>query len=312
MKRTLFFLITLGIVLVSCNKGKKADNSWMNENNVILAIDETFEPIMSEELDTYAMKYPEAKTMPIYCSEDSAFRLLLADSVKMIIATRTLSEGEMQQLRAKSYQPTQTAVAYDALSLIVNKESADTLITLDELKGIVTGKITRWEQLSHHKRTGELKLVFDHSGSSTVRFMRDSLNGGKELSGNLFAQGTNKEVIEAVKGNPNIIGVVGTDWLKEPGQEALTSFSNLEVKTMLVSYFSGANEDFYRPYQYYIGTGQYPLVRKVYVIDTDPRTRSQLKNFFFFLKGQSGQTIILNHSQMLPHLRVQVKDVTAK
>lgn len=296
----------------SCSDKKGTKANWLDDYKLFVAVDESFRPIMEEELNTYALKYPETTLVPTYCSEDSAFRLLKADSVKMIIATRGLSEAEKAYFKQHTYVPTQMVIGYDALSLIVNKASADTLITLDEIKGIVSGRITRWEQLAHHQQKGELRLVFDHSGSSTVRYMRDSLNGGKPLSGNLFAQGDNKAVIEAVKADPTIIGVVGTDWLKKQGTAALSSFASLDVKTMMVSYFSGADEDFFRPYQYYIATGQYPLVRSVYVIETDPRSSSPTKNFYFFLKGQNGQTILLNQSQMLPYKRVQVKNVSIK
>lgn len=310
MKPMLCLFSLLVVLLTGCTDKKKATGEWRHENNVLVAIDESFAPIMEEEMDTYGLKYPEAKMMPVLCSEDAAFSLLLSDSVKMIIATRPLSQQEKDYLKARTYVPTQALIAYDALALIVHKESADTLLTLDDLKGIISGQITRWEELAIHRRTGELKLVFDHSGSSTVRYMRDSLNNGKPLSGNLFAQGTNTAVIEAVKKDPSVIGVVGTDWLKKKGEEALSDFASLEVKPMKVSRFSGADATYFRPYQYYIATGEYPLVRSVYMIETDPRSQSHLKNFFFFLKGQNGQTILLNHSQMLPNKRVQVKQVT--
>lgn len=305
-------ILTLGGMFSACSNDKGKRYNWLDEYKVVVAVDESFRPIMEEEINTYALKYPEAKMEPTYCSEDSAFQLLKADSVKMIIATRGLSEAEKAYFKEHTYVPTQMIIGYDALSLIVNKESADTLITIDEIKGIISGRITRWEQLAHHKQKGELRLVFDHSGSSTVRYMRDSLNGGKALKGNLFAQGDNLSVIKAVKNDPTIIGVVGTDWLKQQGSATMSSFSNLDVKVMLVSQFSGSDEEFFRPYQYYIATGQYPLVRSVYVIETDPRSQSQTKNFYFFLKGQNGQTILLNQSQMLPYKRVQVKNVKIK
>ena len=37
-----------------------------------------------------------------------------------------------------------------------------------------------------------------------------------------------------------------------------------------------------------------------------------LRNFFFFVKGQKGQTIICNNSQLLPITPVQVKSVSVK
>ncbi|MCI6725302.1 MAG: phosphate ABC transporter substrate-binding protein, partial [Bacteroidales bacterium] len=67
-----------------------------------------------------------------------------------------------------------------------------------------------------------------------------------------------------------------------------------------------------RPYQYYIATADYPLLRSVYIINTDPRSSSMLRNFYFFVKGQKGQTIICNNSQLLPITPVQVKSVSVK
>ena len=116
--------------------------------------------------------------------------------------------------------------------------------------------------------------------------------------------------LEAVKNDPNVIGVVGANWLKEPSDSALSSFAGLDVRVMKVSRFSAPNELFVRPYQYYIATGEYPLLRSVYVVTTDPRVSSMVKNFYFFLTGQSGQLIICKSSQLLPHMPVQVKSVT--
>ena len=176
-------------------------------------------------------------------------------------------------------------------------------------KKIVSGQITDWSQLRDSKKKGKLSLVFDNSGSSTVRYMRDSLCGGKELKGNLYAQGTNTAVIEAVKENPNAIGVVGTDWLRGKSENVLPNFNSLDVRVMLVTSSDEAYPQFYRPYQYCIAMGQYPLVRSVYAITTDPRERSMSKLLYFWLKGQKGQLIFCNNSQLLPVMPVQIRSV---
>ena len=110
---------------------------------------------------------------------------------------------------------------------------------------------------------------------------------------------------------PEIIGVVGANWLKGKSDSVLTSFENLDVKVLKVARKDGKNEIGWRPYQYRILTGDYPLIRSVYVILTDPRVRSYTKSFFYFLKGQKGQTIICNSSQLLPYTPVQYKSVRA-
>lgn len=313
MKKQLLFLFSLAAAafIASCSSDKKASNNWLAEDDVNVAFDETFRPIMQEEVETFAMMYPEAGMKPVYCSEDSALRLLLADSLRCCVITRKLLPNELDIIKAHTLGAKQALVATDAVALIVNKNNPDSLITLDDIKKIVTGKITRWEQLEKSSKKGTLSLVFDHSGSSTVRFMKDSLCAGRDITGNVYASdsGTNRSVIEMVQQNPDIIGVVGTNWLKEGVDSVLTSFKKLPVSVMKVSRKSGADAFYVRPFQYYIATADYPLLRSVYIINTDPRTQSFVKQFYFFLKGQKGQTIICNNSQLLPITPVQVKAV---
>ena len=154
----------------------------------------------------------------------------------MAITTQPLNDKQKEFVAAHHLAVTQSKIAYDRLRLIVNKANTDTVINLEELRGIVQGRITDWKQLEVTHRSGKLSLVFDASGSSTVRYMKDSLNGGKELKGNIFAQGSNLKVIEAVKENPNVIGVVSTDWLRQQKGDSTTiqSFQGLDVNVMLV------------------------------------------------------------------------------
>lgn len=311
MKKILIFTVS-ALLLISCGNNKKVDNSWLNSNDVKIAIDETFQPIMAEQLQQFGLSHIEANLLPVYCSEDSAIRLLVQDSLRSIVVTRPLNEKELLKIREAGHSASQSMIASEAFALIVNKANPDSTIRLSEVKKIVSGKISDWSQLRDSKKHGKLSLVFDNSGSSTVRYMRDSLCSGHELKGNLFAQGSNLAVIQAVKENPNAIGVVGTDWLRGKSESVLPNFNSLDVRVMLVTRSDSEYPQFYRPYQYNVAMGQYPLVRSVYTITTDPRDRSMPKLLYFWLKGQKGQLIFCNNSQLLPVMPVQVKSVNVQ
>ena len=311
--RNLWLLVAAVCITLatSCGSNHRKPATWRTSDDVHIAVDETFRDIMEEEIETFGLLNPSSAMKPVYCSEDSAIRMLLRDSVRCAITTRKLSKDELDVLKNYKLDAKQAMIATDAFALIVSKDNPDTLITVSEIRDIVSGRITRWEQLKHSGQKGELKLVFDNSGSSTVRYMRDSLLAGQQVAGNLYAQGSNQAVIDAVKDNTEIIGVVGANWLKGKSDSVLTSFENLDVKVLKVARKDGKNEIGWRPYQYRILTGDYPLIRSVYVILTDPRVRSYTKSFFYFLKGQKGQTIICNSSQLLPYTPVQYKSVRA-
>ena len=297
-------LLLVSVTLISCGEEKKTN--WLQEYEVEIAIDETFKPILSEAIHQFNMRYVEADVKPYYVSEDSAIHMLLDDSVRCCVATRRLTDLEKQIVKQRVGHVMHATIASDTIALVVSKDNPDTLITVDELRDIVSGKITRWEQLERGQKKGEIKVVFDDSRSSTVRYMTDSLCRNKKLEGNLYAQGSNLEAIQAARENENVIAVVGVDWLRK--DSVIKSFYDLDVNVMMVSKKGGKEADYFRPYQYYIATGDYPLVRSVYVITSDPRRQSLVKNFYYFMKGNRGQLIICNGAQLLPYSQVQVRD----
>lgn len=318
MKQKSIFLalMLLTLLMGACKNEKKSSANWMKEDDVNVAIDETFKPIMDNLVQSYGMAYQEANMKPQYVSEDQAIRMLVNDSLRCAIVTRKLKDNEKAIIESHRLGTTQSLIASDAIALVINQQNCDSLISLDEIKDIVTGKITRWEQLKKNfdNKKGELKLVFDNSGSSTVRYMKDSLCAGQDLKGNVYASEgkTNQSVLEMVQADPNIIGIVGANWLMGTSGNALSDFSKLPFKVMRVSRTTDEFAKYVRPYQYYIATAEYPLLRSVYMIHTDPRSQSMVKNFYFYVKGQKGQTIICNNSQMLPITPVQVKKVSIK
>lgn len=313
--RILLSLPLLFLLLSACGGGRsQSGTDLLRENDVRYAVDNGFEPILKELDNLYALRTPEANMQPLFCSEDSAIRLLLNDSVRMAIATRQLTEKEKILVETHNLPLVQSRIGYDAFALIVHRENPDTVINLNEIRGIISGKITKWEQLEMGTKRGDLSLVFDASGSSTVRYMKDTLNAGKPLGGRVYAQGSNQAVIEAVKSNPDIIGVISTDWLRvqKGDTTVLEHFRDLDVRVMLVGKIGKAATDWQRPYQYYIATGEYPLIRSVWAICTDPRTRSTMKGYYFFLKDNIAQRVIARSSQLLPRTQVQVRDVSIK
>lgn len=321
MKKLLIFPAILAVLALAaaCGGSSKPSNNYLHEDDVTFAADISFQPVVEELAELFGLRHPEATMLGTYVSEDSALRLLAHDSVRLAITTRKLTDNEQNYIRSQKHNFKQSLFAFDAFALIVNKHNPDTVINLNEIKGIISGKITDWSQLEVTHKKGELNLVFDQSGSSTVRFMKDSLNGGKAITGNVFAQGDNMAVINMVKERQDVIGVVSTDWLRvSRGDTAvLENFRDLDVKVMMVGRYGLKDElgidcrDWQRPYQYYIATGQYPLYRGVYAISTDSRPRSMTTNFYYFLKGD-GQRVICNSSQLLPRNQVQVRDVVAK
>jgi phosphate transport system substrate-binding protein len=275
-----------------------------------IAVDENFQPIIQEELDVFEAQYPQAGIVPIYTNEVDAINRLLKDSVRLVISTRPLSFNEDNSLKSKKFAPRSYKLATDGIALIINNQNPDSLISVSDIRRILTGEVKSWKTIFPTSRLDKFKVVFDNANSSTVRYAIDSICYGKPLSKELYAQKTNLEVIDFVSKTPNAIGIIGVNWLSNSKDTSNLSFKN-EIRVMSVSSESVATTtNSYKPFQAYLFYGYYPLTRSVYIILNDPRGALP-SGLTSFLTSDRGQRIILK-SGLVPATQpvriVRVKD----
>lgn len=286
-------LILFVITLVSCQtKSNDKFTDTYTSGTIKIAVDNNFQPIIKEELDVLKAQLPNANVIPIYTDELSAIDLLIKDSVRVVVATRPLNEKELNYLKEKKYFPKSYKLAVDGIALIVNNSNPDTLISVYNLRKILTGEVKQWKEIFPKSKLDKFKVVFDNPNSSTVRYAIDSICIGKKLSEDLNAQHSNEEVINYVSKTPNAIGVIGVNWLNNRKDTTNLSFnSNVRVMS-LTGQEVATPENCYKPFQAYLFYENYPLTRTIYVIVNDPRGSlpSSVSNF---LTGDKGQRIIL-------------------
>lgn len=300
------------LALLSACQGKPKDSRTDTYTSGVIAIaaDESFRPIVQEEIDVFEGLTPLAGIVPRYVTEVEAVNLLLKDSLRLAITSRRLTPEEMNSFNSRKFFPQEIKIAIDGLALITNPNNPDSLITVNELRSILTGETKQWKELYPSSRLGDIRLVFDNKNSSTVRFAADSICKGAPLSSDLKALKTNREVIDYVARTPNAIGIIGVNWLSDRNDSTGLSFSR-EVRLMSVSAAAEATpQNSFKPYQAYLYYGDYPLTRSIYALLNDPRSALPW-GFASFLASDRGQRIILK-SGLVPATQpvrvVNVKD----
>ena len=190
-------------------------------------------------------------------------------------------------------------IAYDGLALIVNKANQDTCISIRDVKRILTGSAKKWSDIYPSSTRGNITLVFDNNKSSSVRFVEDSLLNGKPITAAaVSAVKKTAEVVDCVEKNPGAIGIIGSNWLNDRRDSNNLTF-NKNIRVMSVSKLDNATpENSWKPFQYYLYNGNYPLVRTIYALINDP-INGLPWGFAQFIASPKGQLIILK-SGLLP------------
>ena len=319
----------LAISIIACTPVKRGEYVT---GSATLFCDDGFRRIIDEEIEVFEYTYPQSSVIPFFVSEQEALDTLLADHTQAIITTRELTKEQIEFMRAKYKRVVrQQPIAVDAVALIINKDNPVDALSMEQIRQILNGEISHWNQLVVND-TAAIKIVFDHSGSSTVSYLRDNfLPEGKTISelANAYAQKNNAEVFDIVKQDKDALGVISVSWLgddlsvaknvpvdkrmEEYQNETDTIATNLttEVKILKVSNPTEEN-DFslvpYAPYQAYIYSGEYPLVRKVYMISTASKS-TVLNSFYVFMTGFVGQKIISRTGILPYHMNPRVVQI---
>ena len=300
------------LALLSACQGKPKDGRTDTYTSGVIAIaaDESFQPIVQEEIDVFEGLFPLAGIVPRYVTEVEAVNLLLKDSLRLAITSRRLTPEEMNSFNSRKFFPQEIKIATDGLALITHLGNPDTLISVKDIRRILTGDAKQWKDIYPDSKLKDISLVFDNKNSSTVRFAVDSINKGAPLADQVKALKTNKEVIEYVANTPDAIGIVGVNWLSDKNDSTGLSFSK-EVQVMSVSAADQATPgNSYKPYQAYFFYGDYPLTRSIYALLNDPRS-ALAWGFASFLSSDRGQRIILK-SGLVPATQpvrvVNIKD----
>lgn len=275
------------LVLQSCKQKtqSKEPKETLVSGTATIAVDESFEPIVGEEAYIFTQLNTQAKPNIVYQSENAVLKQLLNDSVRIAILSRTLDSNEIKLLKSRTLPAEISRFAVDAIALIVNQASSDTLITVSELKKMLNGQT----------KTGT-SIVFDNPNSSLIRYLKE-FSGNKDFKQkNIYALKTNKDVIKYVSEHPQSIGITGFSWLNDPDKDYADAVS--KVKIMAIKDENSKDAQYFKPSQNTLVLKQYPLIRGLYVINSTGKMGVGT-GFAHFLISERGQRIILR-SGLLP------------
>lgn len=282
-------LLALSAMLIfnACGGNEKSVIENLRSGTIHISADESFKPVIDSQIQVFESSYPEAKVIVHYKPEAECLKDFAVDSIRMIIATRGYTKNEEQfMLDSLNTLPSKMTAAYDAIAVIVHPAAKDSLFTMDELKGILTGK-------SDYK----LRPVFDGTkATSTVRFIIDSVLKGQSLGANVTAAQSSEEVIDYVSKTQDAIGFIGVSWIgnKEDSMQ-LTYMKKVKVAQIENKLLPGV---YVTPAQYNIYYRRYPMVRDlIYVLKEKDKGLGH--GFAYFLTGQRGQ-LIFKRSYLMP------------
>jgi phosphate transport system substrate-binding protein len=214
------------------------------------------------------------------------------------VVSRVLTKNEIERLREKARFAKTTKIATDAIAVITHKSNKDSILTVSDVRKILTGEYKNWKQINKNNKDLAIRVIFDNIESGIVRYMSDSVCEGQKFTDKAYAMDYNADVVDYVAKNEDAIGFIGASWISDPNDTLHLSFHK---KIQVVGICIGdirSYDDSYKPYQAYMRDHMYAFTRDIYMINTES-TNGKATRFVNFMAGQRGQRLILK-SGILP------------
>ena len=276
--RYLYIILNVCILVTACKSSSTIEQiDSPSEGHIRISVEESFKPFIEQELKVFALSFPKANIDVSYKSEIECFKDLASDSTRMIIVTRGLDKKEQANYKDQlSYAPTFGILAYNAIAVVVNKKSKDSVFTMAELSAALSGKNNK-------------KVVMDGSHlTGVVRFLKDSLLHEIPFGKNVVSANGSTELISYIKDNPNAIGFVGMNWVGD-NYDPKQMEDRKTLKMALVECTLCIEKGYYsQPSQSNISKGHYSLSLPIYYIlkENAPGLGTGLLNFMSLERGQ--------------------------
>lgn len=113
------------------------------------------------------------------------------------MCSRSLNDEEAQKYVS-------VTIARDGLAIVVNPSNPVSGLTMDQLRGLFSGKITNWKEVGGNDQA--VRLITREEGSGTRESFMHLVMGKDLIASGAMTQESNGAVRELVKGDPAAIG----------------------------------------------------------------------------------------------------------
>ncbi|MEZ4686509.1 MAG: substrate-binding domain-containing protein [Bacteroidia bacterium] len=273
-------------------------NETQHRGDIYIAADETFRPIVETMVEVFQNTYQEATIRVMYLPGEEAIQAMLnSDSVRLVIAARELNRAEEQMLRQQGTSAKKMDLGRDAIALITHPSNPVKQLSAAQLRDVLSGKITKWNELDPKGEDRKITVVFDDAQSSTMRFLVDNFMEGQAPQG--YQQGDNPSVIDYVSDEKNkgALGVIGLGWISDSDSQQSTGFMEkiqlLGLENTEDCPYTEEHGSYLQPYQGPIKAGCYRLTRDLYAIHRETRNGLGTGFAWWMVRPETGQRVIL-------------------
>jgi len=240
-------------------------------NRIVVDGSTTVGPIAKAFAEYYTSQHLEVSISVSESGSGNGAKALINGVCDVADMSRFMKENEFKAAVEKGVLPVATVVAMDGLPIIVHPSNPVRNLTVDQIRGIYTGKYTSWREVGGP----DVKIVkvSRDTNSGTYETFESLVMKGERIAADAEYVGSNGAVRQRVQSTPAAIGYAGL------------GFVDGSVKAISVN---GIYPD-----RATVSSGRYPIARPLFMFTNGyPELGTHLHAFLTLYLTQHGQEIV--------------------
>jgi len=212
----------------------------------------------------------------------TGFSSLISGTCDIAMSSRNIKEKEIAIAKQKGINPCEIKVAMDGLAVVVNPKNPVMKLTIEQLAGIFTGKISNWKELGG--LDSKIVILSREVNSGTHVYFKEHVlrrgdpNGKEEFAPGALLLSSSQAIADEVAGNPAAIGYYGMGYISS------------KQKPIMVA--KDEKSEYEAPTIENVVNGKYPISRPLFLY-TNGQPQGLVKKFIDFVLSKEGQEIVL-------------------
>lgn len=258
----------VALTMSSCLSSRQAEDPDISRTIRVKGSD-TMMPLVQRWAEAFMTAHPDIAVYVEGGGSATGIQALIRGSANICASSRPMLAEEIKELMERRGSLGITILtARDALSIYVHPDNPVQNLSVEELRGIFTGRVTGWREVGG---TDEPILVVNREpNSGTFLFFEEHVLLGAMYAPRAVTRPGTRGVVEAVRQNRNAIGYGGFAYA-------------VDVRQCSVDGIEPTPEN--------VQNGSYPIARYLYLYTVAP-PKGILKQFTDWILSREGQRIV--------------------
>lgn len=271
MLKRISIMAMVALVLIGATTASAWDWPWAKKkaNTLTLTGSTTVLPVAQRAAEEFMKAHPKVNISVRGGGSGVGIAALIDGTTDIANASRPMKSKELKSARSKGINPVETVIARDGIAIIVHPSNPLERISLQGLKALYTGEISRWSDVGG-KPKPIVTVSRDVASGTFETFKKLVLKGGK-TRGDALMLASNNAVATTIAQTPGSIGYVGLGYLSP------------EVKALQVDGVSPSPQT--------VSSGEYKLARPLFMY-TNGKPKGLAKELIDFILSPEGEKIV--------------------